>query len=69
MTTQADVDAIKQALAERRAGRQVTKISVAGRAVEYAAMTIDELEGALARAQSELAGVPRRRALKIYFGG
>lgn len=68
MTTQADVNAIAAALQARREGRQVTKISSGGRAVEYAAMTMEELEGALARAQSEVAGTPRRAAIKPYFG-
>lgn len=69
MTTQADVDALKAAIQARREGRQVTKIASGGRSVEYAALTLAELEDALARAQSELAGRPRRRALRILFGG
>jgi hypothetical protein len=63
-----ELNEIRAALQARRAGRQVTKISSGGRAVEYAAMTMEELEGALARAESEYAGKPRRAAIKPYFG-
>lgn len=67
MTTQADVDEIAAALQARRSGRQVTKFSSGGRAVEYAQMTVDELEAALEKARSEVAAKPRRGAIKPYF--
>lgn len=63
-----DLNEIRAALQARRAGRQVTKISSGGRAVEYAAMTVEELEGALARAETEYAGKARRAAIKPFFG-
>lgn len=71
MTTQADVDALRAALKERREGRAVASISSAGRSVAYQAMTLTEMEDALARAEAELAagGKPRRRgALRVVFG-
>jgi hypothetical protein len=68
MTTADDVAAIEAALQARRSGRAVFKIASGGRSVEYAQMTLEELEGALARAKSELAGVRRRAAIKPIFG-
>ncbi|HYD87122.1 MAG TPA: gpW family head-tail joining protein [Vitreimonas sp.] len=68
MTTADDVAAIRAALQARRSGRAVSKIASGGRSVEYAQMTIEELEQALTRAEAELAGRPRRGAIKPYFG-
>lgn len=68
MTTQADVDAIRKAVTDMRAGRKVTKISVNGRAMDFNVMTIEEAEDALTRAENELAGGRRRAAIKPYFG-
>lgn len=67
MTTQQDVDAIRAALQARRAGKQVTKASSGGRAVEFAQLTVEELEAALTKAEAELGGRPRRGAIRPYF--
>lgn len=68
MTTQADVDAIREALNLKRRGQSVVKVSSGARAVEFDKMTIAELEAALSRAESEVAGRPLRGAIKPYFG-
>lgn len=68
MTTADDVAAIRAALQARRAGKAVSKVASGGRSVEFAQMTLQDLEDALARAEAELAGKPRRGAIRPFFG-
>lgn len=69
MATQEEIDEIKAAIQARRAGRAVASVSSSGRSVSYQTSTLAELEAALAKAESELAGRPKRGALAIRFGG
>lgn len=67
LTKQQEVEQIREALHARRTGKQVVKASSGGRSVDFAQMTMTELEAALSKAEAELAGTPRRGAIKPYF--
>ena len=67
-TPQQRVQEIRDALHARRSGQQVIKAASGGRAVDFAQMTVEELEAALSKAEAE-AGRPRRGAITPYFGG
>lgn len=69
MATQQDVDDIKAALQRARTGKMVASVSSSGRSVSYQTMSVAELEAALAKAESELVGRPKRGAIAIRFCG
>jgi hypothetical protein len=68
MSAESELAELEAALQAKRAGRSVVKVASGGRSVEYDKLTIADLEAAVARKRAEIAGAPRRGAIRPFFG-
>lgn len=68
MSLATELAELEAALQAKRTGRSVVKVASGGRSVEYDKLTIADLEAALQKKRAEIAGAPRRGAIRPFFG-
>jgi glutamate 5-kinase len=68
MSAETELAELEAALQAKRSGRSVVKVASGGRAVEYDKLSIADLEAAIQKKRSQIAGAPRRGAIRPFFG-